>query len=164
MGWKRNPWEHLYQWIRYLDELGYSEEKILQTFGKNAATSKVNFDDPADVEFCQTLVRDALGQLPVNEIDKYIEPSAVVGFKAEKKVHEGYLYTAITPAEEKDFLFLVNEDVFPKACSISDVNNELLARFDTVCQLLLRKFHTEYPWGMNGTDKVAAARIFKHQL
>ncbi|MCP2121918.1 UNVERIFIED_ORG: hypothetical protein J2Y93_001963 [Pantoea agglomerans] len=164
MGWKRNPWVHLYQWIRYLDQEGYSEEKILQTFGKNQATRAVDFDDPRDVAFCTTLVRDALGLLPPGEIDKYIEPSSVTGFTAVKIADEGYLYVAHTPHGEDDFLFLVNLDVFPDAKSQDDVDKMLLSRHQEVCDLLLRKYHTQHPYGMNGTDKVASARIFKREL
>lgn len=164
MGWKRNPWAHLYQWIRFLDEQGYSEQQILETFGKNSATRAVNLDDPKDVEFCTTLVRDALGLLPPGEIDKFIEPSAVTGFTFVKVADEGYLYLAHTPAEEDDFLFLVNFDVFPEAKTQGDIDKILLSKHQEVCELLLRKYHTQRPYGMNGMDKVASARIFKREL
>lgn len=164
MGWKRNPWAHLYPWIQYLDKEGYSQQQILETFGKNQATRAVNFDDPQDVAFCTTLVHDALGLLPSGEIDKYIEPSAITGFTPVKSADEGYLYEAHTPEGEDDFLFLVNFDVFPDAKSQGDVDRILLSRHQIVCDLLLRKYHTQHPYGMNGTDKVASARIFKREL
>ncbi|MBD9658103.1 hypothetical protein [Pantoea sp. PNT03] len=158
MGWKRNPWLHHYQWIKYLDELGYSLEMKLEAFEKNPAT-KMNRDIPEEVEFAKVLIKDALGQLPPSEIDKYILPSEVLGFSPAFEVSEGYVFNAHTPEDEPDFLFLVAHDAFPNAKNIDDVMKSLASVSSTVNQLVLQRYHTRHPYGLSGTQEVARAKI-----
>lgn len=54
MGWKRNPWSYLYEWIQYLDELGYDMDKKLQAFETNPAT-KLDRTITEEVEFAKVL-------------------------------------------------------------------------------------------------------------
>lgn len=158
MGWKRNPWSYLYEWIRYLDELGYDMDRKLEAFEANPAT-RLDRTISEEVEFAKVLINDALGKLPHGEIDKYILPSEVLGFSPAFEVNEGYVFNAHTPEGEKDFLFLVEPAAFPHAKNIEDVMKSLASVSSNVNRLVLQRYHTRYPYGLSGRQEVAKAKI-----
>jgi len=160
MGWKRNPWIHLYQWIKYMKQEGMDEGQMLKAFETCPAT-KMDPNNQEEITFAKILINDALGKLQSNEIDKYILPSEVVGFKPSIITSEGYVFEAITPSDEENFLFLVDKDVFKDAKNIDEVAKRLSEKSAQICELVLYRFHTRNPYGLSGTTKVAMARISK---
>lgn len=157
MGWKRNPWSYLYDWIRGLDQIGYDQEKMLEAFEAMPYT-RLDRRNPAEVEFAMVLINDALGKLPHGEIDKYILPSDVIGFSPSHEESEGYVFSAHTPEGEEDFFFLVEKDVFPKATSIEQVMAELAMKSAIVNKLVLQRYHTRHPYELDN-HKVAHAKL-----
>jgi len=157
MGWKRNPWSYLYDWIRGLEQAGYDQEKMLNAFEVMPYT-RLDRNNPEEVEFALVLINDALGKLPYGEIDKYILPSDVVGFSPAFDSSEGYVFTAHTPSGEKDFLFLVEKNLYPGAKDIDQVMAKLAMKSSIVNKLVLQRFHTRHPYSI-GNGEVAKAKI-----
>lgn len=157
MGWKRNPWSYLYDWIRGLQQAGYDQEKMLEAFEVMPYT-KLDRTNPAEVEFALVLINDALGKLPYGEIDKYILPSDVIGFSPAYDDSEGYVFNAHTPDGEEDFLFLVEKNVFHDAKDIDQVMAKLAMKSAIVNKLVLQRFHTRHPYQL-GNGKIANAKI-----
>ncbi len=157
MGWKRNPWSYLYDWIRFLEESGFDLDAKLKAFEVNQAT-RLDRNNPKEVEFAKVLIKDALGQLPAGEIDKYIFPSDVVGFSPAFEDSEGYVFTAHTPEGEEDFLFLVDRNAFPSDKSLEQVTLKLAKNGAYVNKLVLQRFHTRPPYQL-GDGKIACAKI-----
>lgn len=159
MGWKRNPWAHLYPWIISLRREGYNLERILHAFEVNPSI-QMDPNNIDSVNLATLLIKDALGELPPDEIDKHIFPSEVLSFSPAFEVAEGYVFNAHTPDGEDDFLFLVEPFAFIDVKSIDDVMQRLCKARNSVNQLVLFKYHTQSPYGLSGKEELANAKIF----
>jgi len=62
MGWKRNPWTHLYEWVRFMSQEGFDEARMLKAFEINDAT-KMDPSKPEDVALAKVIIKDALGEV-----------------------------------------------------------------------------------------------------
>ncbi|WP_312140504.1 hypothetical protein [Atlantibacter hermannii] len=158
MGWKRNPWAYLYDWIRGLHQSGYDLDDMLLAFEKMPYT-KLDRKNEEEVAFAKVLIADALGQLPFGEIDKYILPSDVIGFSPAFVDSEGFVFTAHTPKGEDDFLFLVSPKAFPQETTLDGVMRRLAAQSAIVNKLVLQRYHTRPPYQLGTAGMIACAKI-----
>lgn len=136
----RSPYSHLYGWIRFLKGEGNSQQEILKAFEMCSSVRLEPFDK-GQMVLAKTIIRHALGESPILELERYCPPTCVLGFVAVVNCTEGYIFKAMTPAEEEDFLFWVGRSEVSGSPGLSELQNRLLELNKDIRELLLFKVH-----------------------
>ncbi|WLQ16670.1 hypothetical protein O5O45_12140 [Hahella aquimaris] len=136
----RSPYSHLYGWIRFLQGEGNSQQEILKAFEMCSSVRLEPFDK-GQIVLAKTIIRHALGETPILELARYCPPTRVLDLIAVVKCVEGYIFKAVTPEGEEDFLFWVTQSEVGGSFELCELPIKLLDLNKDIRELLLFKAH-----------------------
>lgn len=159
MGWKKNPYKHLYAWIIGLRDQGYTHDQIMKAF-ETCPSTNMDSSNAEQVKLADIIIRHALGEASDQEIEPYSHPTQVLSFEPFGECAEGFVFLANTPDGENDIHFLVEKTALGDNSSIEKVFEVLSNNKINTCNLILYKAHTQHPYGVSNMPfEVAAAKL-----